>query len=270
MTNSHPNVLEVLFTPADFAALKQRELSETVCVVFDVLRATSSMVTALANGAAAIIPVEEIPEALELRRQQPDLLLAGERDGVRIQADLTGSIAFDLGNSPREFTPERIHGRTIAMTTTNGTRALRACARARKVLIGSFLNLRATVSIIESERPAELLVVCSGTHDQVAYEDVLAAGALCDLVWPAYSNGKVADSAVMARELFCLARADLPAALAQSRNGRRLLTLSDLRADVAYCAQRDILELAAELDQDGLVRRRPPGIALGETALSPH
>ena len=153
MPPSPTTTLEVLFTPADFAALKQRDLSDTVCVVFDVLRATSTMATALANGAVAIIPVEEIPEALALRRQQLGLLLAGERDGVRIQAALTGARAFDLGNSPREFTAERVRGQTIAMTTTNGTRALRACAQARSVLIGSFLNLRATTQVIDANSP---------------------------------------------------------------------------------------------------------------------
>jgi 2-phosphosulfolactate phosphatase len=256
MTPSQTNTLEVLFTPADFTALKQRELSGTVCVVFDILRATSSMVTALANGAAAIIPVEEIPEALALRRQQPGLLLAGEREGVRIPASLTGSIGFDLGNSPREFTPERVSGRTIAMTTTNGTRALRACAPAKTVLIGSFLNLSATAKFIASAPAGRLLLVCSGTHGQAACEDVLAAGALCDLIWPAYADGAVADSARMARELFRLAQADLPAALGQSRNGRRLLGLADLSPDVAYCAQRDLLPFLAELGKDGLIRKR--------------
>jgi len=214
------------------------------------------MVTALANGAAAIIPVEDIEEALALRQEKPGLLLAGEREGVRIQANLTGSIPFDLGNSPREFTAERVRGRTIAMTTTNGTKALRACAPARKVLIGSFLNLRATAQFIEADTPSRLLLVCSGTHDQAAYEDVLAAGALCDVILPKYLNGAVADSAHMARSLFGLARADLPVAFAQSRNGRRLLGLAELSADVDFCAQRDTLELVAELGKDGLVRRR--------------
>src|SRR6185437_5993383 len=95
--------LEVLFTPADFAALKGRNLSETLCVVFDVFRATSSMVTALANGAEAIVPVSEIPEALAIKERAPGVLLAGEREGVRIDAALTGGTDFDLGNSPREF-----------------------------------------------------------------------------------------------------------------------------------------------------------------------
>ena len=251
---SKRTTLEVLFTPADFAALKHRELAGTVCVVFDVLRATSTMVTALAHGAAAIIPVEEIGEALALRRQDPGLLLAGERDGVRIPAELTGSIPFDLGNSPREFTPERVRGRTIAMTTTNGTRALRACAPATAVWVGSFLNLGATVRAIEADSPADLLLVCSGTHDQAAYEDVLAAGALCDSVWARYSAGAVADSARMARALFSAAKGNLEAAFAQSRNGRRLLALPELSRDVAYCAQLDKLSLTAAMGKDGFVR----------------
>jgi 2-phosphosulfolactate phosphatase len=256
MAQSRRTSLEVLFTPADFAALKQRDLTDTFCVVFDVLRATTTMATALANGADAIIPVEEIPEALALREQRPGLLLAGERDGVRIQANLTGSIAFDLGNSPREFTRERVRGRTIAMTTTNGTRALRAGAQGKTILIGCFLNLRATARCIETESPAHLLLVCSGTHDQTAYEDVLAAGALCDALWPEYLHGAIADSAIMARDLFQLERADLPRAFAKSRNGRRLLSLPELSADVAYCAQVNSLDLVGELGKDGLVRKR--------------
>src|SRR5215831_257960 len=105
--------VEVLFTPAEFETLRTRDLSNTTCVVFDVLRATSSMVTALANGAEAIMPVSEIAEALEIKRKDPDVLLAGERDGVRIEAALTGGVPFDLGNSPREFTKEKVAGKKI-------------------------------------------------------------------------------------------------------------------------------------------------------------
>src|SRR4051812_25271060 len=115
--------LEVRFTPADFAALKKRKLETTLCVVFDVFRATSSMVTALANGAEAIIAVEEISDALEMKKKHPspwNVLLAGEREGVRIRAELTGGTDFDLGNSPREFTKDKVAGKTIVMTTTNG------------------------------------------------------------------------------------------------------------------------------------------------------
>lgn len=251
-----PTSLEVLFTPADFSGLSQRDLGQTLCVVFDVLRATTSMVTALGNGAAAIIPVAEIPEALALRQRQPDILLAGERDGVRIEVRLTGSIPFDLGNSPREFTADRVAGRTIAMTTTNGTRALRACAPARAVFLGTFLNLRATAAAIEQLAPPHLLLVCSGTFEEAAYEDLLGAGALCDLLWPRYGAGAVADSALIARRLFRLEQPDLLAAVANSRNGRRLMSRPDLRDDVPVCVQQDRLDLVAELGPDGAVRRR--------------
>jgi len=196
--NDNVRSVEVLFTPADFEALSKRDLSETVCVVFDVLRATSSMITALANGAEAIIPVSEIVEALEIKRKDPEVLLAGERDGLRIEANLTGSISFDLGNSPREFTRDKVTGKTIVITTTNGTRALRACARAKSVLVSSFLNLQATKKFLQKEPSLQLLVICSGTFEQAAYEDVLGAGALCEAISPVQSRDNIADSALMA------------------------------------------------------------------------
>lgn len=243
--------LEVLFTPADFSTLKERDLSQTTCVVFDVLRATSSMVTALANGAASIIPVKEIPEALAVRKRLPDALLAGERDGVLIPAELTGSVAFDLGNSPIEFTVEKVRDKTIAMSTTNGTRALRACAHAQHVFISCFLNLSATVEHLRSLRPGKLLLVCGGTYEQVAYEDILCAGAICDMLWS--NSNQIADSALAARKLFLLEQNDLPAAVSSSRNGRRLLSRSDLRDDVAFCSRLDCFPLVAKLQKDGSV-----------------
>jgi 2-phosphosulfolactate phosphatase len=265
-----PPTLEVTLAPAEFQALPARDLSRTTCVVFDVLRATSTMITALGHGAAAIIPVAGIAEAVRLRQAQPAILLAGERDGVRIPASLTGGIDFDLGNSPREFTRERVEGRTIAMSTTNGTRALRACAGARQVWICSFLNLKATAERLAAEGASPLLLVCAGTVEEAAYEDVLGAGALCDLLWPepgAHSPAAgrpqgtppppgpvIADSALLARRLFALEAPDLAAAFRRSRNGRRLLTIEELRDDVAFCAQRDCVNLAAAMDRDGKVR----------------
>jgi 2-phosphosulfolactate phosphatase len=212
------------------------------------------MVTALANGAEAILPVEEIGEALAVRQRQPHVLLAGERDGVRIGPDLAGGTTFDLGNSPREFTSQLIQNKTIVMTTTNGTRALSACRGAMHTFAASFLNLTASANAVRLTHPAHLLMVCSGTHEQAAYEDVLGAGALCDLLWGLYQAGQVADSAFIARELFVQARNDLPAALSRSRNGRRLLAIPELRDDVAFCSQRDTHHLVARLCQDGLVR----------------
>jgi 2-phosphosulfolactate phosphatase len=243
------NHIEVLFTPAEYAFLDQRaQLSDTVCVVFDVLRMTSTIVTALANGAEAIRPVGDIADAWVEKKKNPDMLLAGERGGDRIEN-------FDLGNSPREFTKRKVARKTLVMTTTNGTRALLACAGARKVLIASFLNLTATANFLLKDPPPRLLLVCSGTFDQAAYEDTLGAGALCDLLWPKYEHGEVADSALIACHNFNKEKADLSAAIARSRNARRLLKQRNLRADVPFCSQRDKFKLVAKFKKDGFIRR---------------
>jgi 2-phosphosulfolactate phosphatase len=245
--------LEVLFSPVEFAALERVDLSTTTCVVFDVLRATSSMAIALNNGARAILPVASIPEALAIRSQRADMLLAGEREGIRIRAELTGGIEFDLGNSPREFTPEVVAGKTIVMTTTNGTRALKATAHADRILVASFLNLQAAADWLTNEVPSQLILVCAGTREEPAYEDALCAGALCELLWANWCEQGCSDSALMARNLFRLERGDLLAAISQSRNGRRLLSIPDLREDVPYCAQRDLLKTVLAMDGNGSV-----------------
>ena len=151
--------LDVLLSPVEFEALPGRNLSTTCCVVFDVLRATSTMTVALANGATGILPCGTIDEAVAARAANPNLLLAGERGGLRITAEVSGSVDFDLGNSPREMVAEVISGRQLAMTTTNGTRALKACAGAQRVWIGGFLNLSALGQALR-EKPPERRAAC--------------------------------------------------------------------------------------------------------------
>jgi 2-phosphosulfolactate phosphatase len=222
-------------------------------VVFDVLRATSTMMIALASGASRIFPAREIPEALRLRAQHPAALLAGERDGLRILSAQTGGIDFDLGNSPREFTRERVAGREIIMTTTNGTRALQSCLGATRIFPGAWLNLGALARRLGREQAARLLIVCAGTYEEAAYEDTLAAGALCDLVWAQFEPGRISDSAHIARQIYLDAGSDFAGALQRhSRNARRLLSSAELRDDVPFCLRRDALDLTAEM-RDGAV-----------------
>ncbi len=247
--------LEVLFTPSEFTALPQRDLSGMVCVVFDILRATSTMMTALANGARAIIPVADIPEALAVSARHPGALLAGERHGFRIGAEQTGGRGFDLGNSPREFTPDTVRDKTIITTTTNGTRALRAVAKAKEVWIGSFSGLSALSGYLWKSRPEKLLLVCSGTEEEASYEDTLAAGALCSKVWSLYSGGQLADSAQMARQIFVAHEHDLIEAMQYARNGRRLLSIPELKDDVAFCLQIDRYDFIVEMDREGMITR---------------
>jgi 2-phosphosulfolactate phosphatase len=258
--------LEVILSPAELPALAKRDLRDTVCVVLDVLRATSTFVTALHNGAKAVIPVGEIQEALAIRQRQPDVLLGGERDGVRIRAPQTGGIDFDLGNSPREYTPEKVRGKTIVSTTTNGTRALRACAGAKTTLAAAFLNLSATAKFIRQLEAAQILLVCAGTRQNMADEDVLAAGALCELlVGSSRCDDRTAqravptnisDSAESARRAYAQAKSDLAAAVGHAENARRLLAIPELRDDVAFCLQHDRYPLVARMETDGMVRVR--------------
>jgi 2-phosphosulfolactate phosphatase len=225
-------------------------------VVFDILRATSTFVTALQNGAAEILPAGEIAEAVALRKKNPQFLLAGERDGVRIRAAQSGGTDFDFGNSPREFTPKKVRGRTIVSTTTNGTRALRACAGAKHVFAGSFLNMPATADYLRTLYASEILLVCAGTGDDIADEDVLAAGAMIELLAVREAVcPKMSDSSCVALETYSRMKLHLPDAIAAAKNGRRLLSIPELRDDVAFCAQQNIFQLVARMDENGRLRR---------------
>jgi 2-phosphosulfolactate phosphatase len=245
--------LEVLLSPAEFALLPSRDLSQTACVVLDVLRATTSMVTALANGACEVIPVEDIESALKIRQQRPDVLLAGERSGFRIGADLTGGIEFDLGNSPREFVAAKVQNRSIVMTTTNGTRALKACAGARHVAVGALHNVQAVVRYVRLVKAPHLLIVCGGTYEQAALEDAIAAGALVDRLAPECDRDGTSDSAWMARQLYREIASDLNRGISQSRNGRRLLSIPELKDDVAFAAQMDVVSVVGIMQADAVV-----------------
>ena len=243
--------LQTTFTPADFEALAQTDLSGTTCVVLDILRATSSMITALANGAEQILPVATIEEALAAKAEHPEALLCGERNGLRITATQTGGTEFDLGNSPREYTAEVVAGKTLITTTTNGTRALRACAKAQYTLVTSFLNLTATAEHLRAAAPEKLVLVCGGTYEDAALEDILAAGALANALWGNYDER---DDATQAAQLL-FASAPIEETILHAQNAKRLRGLPDLAADVPFCIQRDTANFTAMMDDKGRVHR---------------
>jgi 2-phosphosulfolactate phosphatase len=260
--------VRALFSPAEFTALAQSDLRDSVCVVFDVLRATSTLTQALSVGARAVIPESEISEALVWKRRDPNVLLAGERDGIRIGADLTGGVEFDLGNSPREFTLEKVRGRVVVMTTTNGTRALRACRGARAVLAASLGNVSAVVRALDRWKSSRLILVASGTYEDVAYEDVLGIGALLARLEPELGPRHELDSARLARQIYDVARTDLLSAVTKySRNGRRLIAKPDLAPDVEWCLREDTTDTVGLLNVHGwiepLVAPDLPSVKLG-------
>ncbi|HNQ73944.1 MAG TPA: 2-phosphosulfolactate phosphatase [Verrucomicrobiota bacterium] len=247
--------VDVLLSPAEYETASPGRFADHVCVVFDVLRATSVVVTGLAHGVRSFIPVLTIEEAVQWRRQQPDVLLAGERDGLRIGAALGGGVDFDLGNSPREYQPARVAGKDIVTTTTNGTRALRACLGAQTVLAAALLNLGATAQWLQRRRPSRLLLVGAGTGHHCALEDALAAGALLELLASASEITEWSDAAQVARAAYRQAAGHLHEAIAGSRNGSRLLANPDLCADVEFCLRRDVFAIVAQMQSDGRITR---------------
>jgi 2-phosphosulfolactate phosphatase len=230
---------DVVLHPAEIDHLPERELGGTVCAVLDVLRATSSIVTGLAAGASGFWPAQTIEEALALRRERPGALLGGERGGDRIDG-------FDLGNSPLEY--RELAGREVITTTTNGTLALRACRGAAEVIAGALLNLDAVAARLKRSQQGEALIVCAGTHREMALEDVFAAGALLDALAPAH----LGDAAELAAALYRGARGDALGVLRRALNGRTLIAKG--RSDeVDWCAQRSIYGVVGVL-RDGWIR----------------
>ncbi|HEY4309469.1 MAG TPA: 2-phosphosulfolactate phosphatase [Pirellulales bacterium] len=239
-------------------------LAGATVVVIDILRATTTITYALAAGVPRVIPCGEIDEAKRTAEKTADAvggvrpLLAGERGGLPIDG-------FDLGNSPREFTSERVMGKTLVFTTTNGTRAMLHCRQGARVLLGSFVSLHAIVTQLRDSENVHLL--CAGTEGEITREDVLAAGAIThELMKPddplaagAWSRVTLNDQARIARdawqaalppaELFAggLSTEWLAKTLAESKGGRNLHRIG-LSRDIPDCAALDRFPFVAELD----------------------
>lgn len=238
-------LIDAALSPSDIALLPQRDLTSTTCVVLDVLRATSSMITGLSHGAVEIYPVKTIEEAHELKGRLPAALLAGERHGDPIAG-------FDLGNSPLEY--RDVAGRAIISTTTNGTIALRACEKAERVLVAALLNLQAVADVILAGKPRNLLLVCGGTFADLALEDVYAAGRLMQLLATAPNAVEVTDAGEV-----CLAVAGrFPSGLAalQSAKNGRVLASHGRSADVDWCARESIYDTVGFMEA-AVIRSRP-------------
>lgn len=233
-----------------------------VAVVVDVLRATTVMVHALSSGCEAVVPCLEIEDALAVAAGLPrgGALLGGERGGLPIEG-------FDLGNSPATYTPEVCRGRTLVMTTTNGTRAILASLEADRVLVAGFVNLRATVDelaleFLKADRGRPVHIVCSGTEGEVSLEDSLLAGALAKSLTDLATEdlgGEAPlgnDSAFLAVSQWLeveryLQKRPLGRLLRLGRGGRNVRRIG-LEPDIDDAARVDRFALVAELRREPL------------------
>lgn len=236
-----------------FFTLQEAEgavLQDHTAVVIDVLRASSTIVAALAAGAQSIYPVVSTEEAIKLATLlgREDALLAGERRGLKVEG-------FDLGNSPREFTPETVGGKRVVMSTTNGTRALVSVAGAERILVASFLNLSAVaVACAGAER---LAVVCAGREGRFSIEDAVCAGMLLGRLKERLGGALEVEDA--GRAALALAEAlVLDDALFEDAAAARALAKIDMLDDVSWCVRLDVEELVPEL-KERIIQRADGG-----------
>ncbi|HXD95399.1 MAG TPA: 2-phosphosulfolactate phosphatase [Candidatus Acidoferrum sp.] len=219
--------VDVAFTPA---ALPPAALAGATALVIDVLRASTTMVTAVAHGCLAMLPVAEVDEARRRARSLPGALLAGERGGDPPEG-------FDLGNSPLEFTRERVGGRTIVFTTSNGTRALLAARPATAVGVAGFVNLTAAADWALGQG-RRLVIVCAGELGSRSVEDETCAGLLVDRVLTTDPEAVVGPAALEAADAARPYAKDL-ARLAQDAPHARKLASHGRSPDVTACLTRD-------------------------------
>lgn len=217
--------------------------------MIDVLRASTTIVTALANKAERVVPVADVEAARRLASAAgPTALLGGERGGVRIEG-------FDLGNSPLEYSADRVAGRTIVITTTNGTAALAASCGAREILIGAIVNCTAVAAAIRrlARDGDHVHLVCAGTDGCVSAEDVLAAGAILDTAGADRVGDDIDPAAREALAAFrrIAASGDVPTALVaefrRSPGGANLVALG-MEADLPAAAAIDTLAVVPRFD----------------------
>jgi 2-phosphosulfolactate phosphatase len=224
---------------------QEEELRSKAVVVIDVLRASSTIVTALYNGAKAVIPVADMGEASKIAQNvdSDNYLLCGEKDGIQIEG-------YDLGNSPLDYTTEVVGGKTLIFNTTNGTKAIKKSIGSAEIIIGSFLNVSAVVENLR-EQNKDIVLVCAGWKGRLAMEDTLLAGMIIHLL----NGGKLADESTdgarVAFGIYDIYKSDIEGIVHQSNHAMRLKKLIG-DDDINYCCKVDVFDIVPRL-KEGII-----------------
>ncbi|GIV61838.1 MAG: putative 2-phosphosulfolactate phosphatase [Rhodothermaceae bacterium] len=219
-------------------------------IVIDVLRTSSTIVTALSHGARAVVPAADMAEAgkIAANLDQSSFLMGGERGGEKIEG-------YHLGNSPLEYTRERVAEKTLILNTTNGTAAIANARAAEHLVVGCFLNASRVVEFA-LEKGLDVAIVCAGWRNRIALEDTLCAGLLLHRLWGGREPEQASDSAHIAYTLYQHDGNDLFAALRRCNHAQRLQE-QGLEEDVRYCAQVDLLPVLPYFEESRLVLWSP-------------
>lgn len=239
--------VDILALPCaiDAASLKRR-----AAVVVDVLRACTTIVSALANGAQKIVPAQDPAEALALADAsgRSAVFVGGERGSLPVPG-------FDAGNSPALYGRNEVNGKTVVFTTTNGTSALRAAAKAgaSPLFCGAFVNAGAVAAALDRSGTARAAIVCAGQDGEFSFEDFACAGAIVTKL-AGYANGSLdcADAALAAARLYAASADGLSALLERGRHARTLIALG-LGSDIEFCARVDALPVVPEYRNGAIV-----------------
>lgn len=229
--------LDVCLTPE---LLHLYPVEGKVVVVVDVLRATSCMVTGVAHGVEKIIPVASLEECQDWRSK--GCIGAAERDGKKAEG-------FDIGNSPFSYMDPALKGKTVAVTTTNGTLAITKSKKAAEILIGAFLNRKALINYLVAQ-PNDVLVLCAGWKGKVNLEDSLFAGSLVEGLKDSFSSEY--DSAFITQRLFNEAKHDMKSYISCCSHVKRLKNLS-IEKDIDFCLTPDVYDVVPVMKNGALI-----------------
>ncbi len=219
--------IEVVFTPA---LLPLYEAKGKIVVVIDILRATSTMCVAFQTGVKRILPVSSVEECKIFK--DFDFIISAERNAVKVEG-------FDMGNSPFEYQNPLLAGKSIAFTTTNGTKAIKLSKKmeASQIVIGSFLNIDVLCNWLINQNQSVILL-CSGWKDKYNIEDTLFAGAVLNKIKQYYIIE--CDAALSSEILYETSKNDIENIVRKSSHSKRFTLLNSQTDDVKFCLQKNL------------------------------
>ncbi len=232
--------IDACFSPYLYPVYKDKD---SIVVIIDIFRATSAICAAFENGAEKIIPVATVEEAMEYKKK--GYLVGAERKGMPVDG-------FDFGNSPYSYAGEQVRGKTIVLTTSNGTQAIEAAKHAYKVVIGSFLNIDSLCQWLVREKK-NILLLCSGWNNKFNLEDALFAGAVTEEISKRSSQFGFGDACLALKYLYQMAEKDPNKFLNYSSHKERLLQLN-LKKDIKFCLTPNQTRIIPVLEDGRLVK----------------
>lgn len=225
--------------------IKEKKILNKSVVVIDILRATSVIVTAIDNGCKKVIPVLTVDEAVEIAGKDRKIhMLGGERNALKIQG-------FDFSNSPLEYNKEKVKGKTLVMTTTNGTRAIKASSKAKHIIIGAMINARAVTKKL-IELGDDIVIVNSGTNGEFSIDDFLCSGYIISILKREFEVN-LSDIATTALYIY-ENNSNIDSFIKYANHYKKIEELG-LHKDLEYCCQKDIIDSVPEC-RDGIITRK--------------